>query len=321
MTCWSRAGFRRPFRGFLVAWSLAACGPAPAVTDAGVGVGFDAAGAMDASTTTDHLLPSGDAPSPLDVQAARDVAPLIDQVDAPDVPGSDASVLGPEAGPPADASSAGPDPTGVLLSANGAVHFVRFDGTIAAVVPLPTIAGADVVRGIVEDANGLIHVFDGSDTPTLATYDRVSATWSTAALAGWSTFSCGPYGHLAATPTAVIATDMMTSGGPESGLVRFPLNGGAPDRPVTGIDFTDVTFGLDGRIYGLNGSLNQLLAYDPNTFAPSGMIPAQQSLGVVAVDADGTIFSADPGLVTVFAQDGSVTRMAAAAAHRVRLRH
>src|SRR5262249_1786035 len=51
------------------------------------------------------------------------------------------------------------------------------------------------------------------------------------------------------------------------GLLRF-TPGGSITRFETGVDFTDVAGGLDGKLYGYSASLKRVFVYDPNTLQP-----------------------------------------------------
>jgi hypothetical protein len=166
-------------------------------------------------------------------------------------------------------------------------------GTQLSSVPIPLPPGStDYLnpRGLSVDPSGNINIYDGTFTPSLATYSGTS--WSFQTLAGWSTVNNVSYGEVAAFNNYVFASDMFTYGGEPNGIVRF--GGGPATRFGSGTDFIQLALGQNGLIYGLsyNGAVQ---VFDPNTLTQVRSFTLtggpDSDIRGIAVDGSGTIFA------------------------------
>jgi hypothetical protein len=78
------------------------------------------------------------------------------------------------------------------------------DGTLARTIAPPP----GDLRDLIVDSSGDIHLFHGTFTPNLATYDAASGTWSSRTTGMWSTVKNLTYGGIAAYQDYVYVTDM-----------------------------------------------------------------------------------------------------------------
>jgi hypothetical protein len=156
------------------------------------------------------------------------------------------------------------------------------------------------------DVEGAIVVYNGTFDPFLSVFDASTETWSHTTHPGWSTINNITYGGLVAIDPFVIATDMIT-GGPgdfPAGLIRFDTSSGTSERIVEQFPpffndaaYTDVTLGLDGRVYALRPAFGPFVdVYDPETLALLDTIvltPVTEVIDTrgIAVNASGEIFT------------------------------
>ncbi|MFO0881408.1 MAG: Calx-beta domain-containing protein [Gemmataceae bacterium] len=177
----------------------------------------------------------------------------------------------------------------------------------------------EIGRDLVVD-NRQIHLFNGTFSPNLSTYDAATASWSNTTTPGWSTVNNLSYGGIARTGGATFVTDMNTSGAVETGIVRFNADGSV-DRFATDFEPIDLTVGLDGKLYALNAS-RTLRVYQPDTMALLQTVTLPTTVNVtisgtttavtqdyrsIAVDQNGLIYAADwGGVVSRFSATGVV---------------
>lgn len=150
---------------------------------------------------------------------------------------------------------------------------------------------SDYARDIVILDDGRIAVFNGTFSPVLSYYTPETNTWEHIQAPSWSTINNLTYGGIDALGAKVYVTNMSTAGNTTSGIVEFDLD----SKQVTyhdGFELFDLTVGLDGFIYGLDDST--VYKYDPVSFTLIKTIPISSSRSI-AVDADGSIFSATWG--------------------------
>lgn len=154
-------------------------------------------------------------------------------------------------------------------------------------------------RDVVVSPNGRIHVFDGTFSPQLETYNPATQTWSSRTTAGWSTVNNLSYGGIAAYGDWVYVTDMQTAyeTAPFNGIIRFNMATGGVERFAEGHDFIAMCFGLDGYIYAMGGQTgmgNDIYKYDPETmeFLGTWTAPIPDGRGV-AVGLNGDYYVGD----------------------------
>ena len=181
----------------------------------------------------------------------------------------------------------------------------RLDGTVVQtlVAPLPP-ASSDPYnpRDLVVGDDGRLHVYNGTFDPFLSTYDPVGDAWSHTTHSGWNTINNTSYGGIARFGNQVFVTDMKISGDATSGVVVFDTASGTSTSFASGLNATDLTRGLDGKLWVLAGDTAH--AYDPTTFAPLGSVSvtaASSDVRGIAVDSNGDFFVAN--------LDGTVARL------------
>jgi hypothetical protein len=158
-------------------------------------------------------------------------------------------------------------------------------------VPAPTDE-----RDVIVAQNGDIDVFNGTFSPQMSTYSATSGAWSSRTTANWSTVNNLTYGGVAAWKNYVFVTDMTTAyeTTPSNGIIRFNMDNGAVERFHPG-DFTQLTIGLDGRLYAL-GSFNGFGCpydvFDPITMQQVNhvLLPLDDCRSI-AVTANGDVFA------------------------------
>jgi hypothetical protein len=166
-------------------------------------------------------------------------------------------------------------------------------GSLVRAVNIPPTPGSnfDYARGIVEDPNGTVYVYNGTFTPYLAAYNPANGSWTQTTYPGWSTVSNVSYGGLAEFGNYIYATDMATAGAMPNGVVRFNLANGSANR-FGNVDFTELSIGLDGKLYALSSATSTVYVYDPISTAllRTVALPSADYRGVAA-NANGDIFT------------------------------
>lgn len=152
-------------------------------------------------------------------------------------------------------------------------------------------------RGLDYDLNGTAHIYNGTFSPVLSTYEPSGDTWQHNTFTGWSTANNLSYGGVAVFADFVFVTDMATSGaGSPEGIVNFDTSSSfSGARFATSEAYTDVTIGLDGVLYALRDDDRTIDKFTPSTMASLGTV----TLGAfgldirgIAVNAAGAIFAA-----------------------------
>ena len=166
-------------------------------------------------------------------------------------------------------------------------------------VPPPPGETGDQPRGLAQDPSGNIYVFNGTFTPTLATYNAVAGMWSQQTYPYWNTVSNGTYGGLAYLNGYVYASDNTLGTDPQqgsSGIVRFNIANNSAARFFDGYQLISLNLGPDGLIYALNGEAT-VFVIQPTTMTLVRTVQLRYSDDVrgVAVSATGDIFAANLG--------------------------
>jgi len=173
-------------------------------------------------------------------------------------------------------------------------------GDLISSQPIPTPPGGDIpardliVDGTVDTAT---HVFNGTQaTPFLSSTIDDGQNWDdVSGPSGWSTDTANQMGGIAAFDHWVFATDMDVSGD-GNGIVRWDLTDNSSERVVSGIDFADLTIGLNGKLYALtppDGGPQAVHVYDPLTLDafPTVNLPSGPNFTGIAVDKQGRIYA------------------------------
>jgi hypothetical protein len=181
-------------------------------------------------------------------------------------------------------------------------------GAFVSSQPIPQAPGANEyedARGLSVSPNGNVNIFDGTFSPSLATYSPSANSWSFQTMSGWSLVAVVSSGKIAAYKNFVFAPDETTAGdGAPHGLIRFDTSGGAPVRFYQGYDFSQVTLGTDGLLYAPGGAYTgsgkmPVQVFDPDTLTHIGTITLQggpdTDIRSIAVDSSGQIFAATWG--------------------------
>lgn len=175
------------------------------------------------------------------------------------------------------------------------IHVYDLDGNelSTTVVPFEGAATESRLRGV-SDVDGTSYVYRGTFTPSLVHYDAMGDLVAET-LPGWSTANNVTYGGLTHTADWVWATDMVTAGAAETGVVRFSLSGLPAERVAASYAFIDVETGLDGLVYALHSNGTSVYPLDPMTGDPGQSLTLGSSIRALAVDVDGTVYGASFG--------------------------
>jgi hypothetical protein len=172
-------------------------------------------------------------------------------------------------------------------------------GSLVSSVSIPSPPGSteyEDARGLSVDPSGNVNIFDGTFTPSLATYSPTPQTWSFQTTSGWTTVNNVSYGEVAAYNQYVFASDMATANQPTNGIVRF--GGGATTIFGKGTDFIQVALGQDGLLYGLAGN-GAVQEFNPDTLAKERSFKLtggpDRDIRSIAIDPSGTIYAATWG--------------------------
>lgn len=189
----------------------------------------------------------------------------------------------------------------LLVSVDGATEqFLKEYTTAGGLVQTLTIppggAAQQDAGDLIAGPDGRIHVFNGTTTSYLSTFDPATASWGHVTYSGWSNLNPAGIGIF---QNFVFASDAVTSGNAptDRGIVRFDLSGGATTRFASDITPVDITVGRDGLLYALD-STRTIYVYDPQSLAlirsltlPTTIGSTQQNYSGIAVNANGDIYA------------------------------
>jgi hypothetical protein len=211
------------------------------------------------------------------------------------------------------AASAQPFEPGHLIAAFGdRVLELAPDGGVARELVVPFPGGdrdtIDGVRDALVSPSGLLHVYNGTRTPWLSSFDPHDGSWTHRTHPGWSTIFNVTYGGIVERPPFVFVTDQDTGDGHEAGIIRFDLESGEATRfaetyrrpgsstPRT-TSYVDLALGPDGLLYALNTEFFAVVdVYEPDSlaFVRSVWLGFVQLRGL-AVDGAGRFFAVGGG--------------------------
>ena len=183
-------------------------------------------------------------------------------------------------------------PGNVLVTFDDEVREYTTAGSLVQTVAVPDNPGVtESVRDLVLEDDGILHVYNGTFDPLLATLDGV---WTDNTLAGWSTVNNVSYGGIAVIAGLIFVTDMATAGdGAPRGIVRFDRTDGfSAIRFSDTVEYIDLTIGLDCVLYALRTDEETLDRFDPLTMGSLGSVTLANDVRAIAVAADGRIFAA-----------------------------
>lgn len=187
----------------------------------------------------------------------------------------------------------------VLVSGDRTITEYTKTGTVIQSITVPYPSGrppTESVRDIIVTDERNVSIFNGTFDPFLTQWAPSSNTFSQGTFSGWSTANNVTYGGIASFDHYIFATDMRTfgDGGADEaqGILRFNLATNVVERFATSLDFTDLTIGLDGLLYGLGGGGIGVSVYNPNTLAFQRSFVLENGNRGIAVNADGIVLGA-----------------------------
>jgi hypothetical protein len=201
----------------------------------------------------------------------------------------------------------------LLLTQAEEVQERALDGTLLNTTIVPLDGGTEQELRELTHWNGVTYLYRGTFSPTMTYYDDDLADWVHEPFLGWSTVNNVAYGGLAHADDWIWATDMITSGKPEIGLVRFSLVGLPTERVMDGEEYIDVFAGLDGLVYGLQSDGDTVDVIEPGSGLPMDVILLDAPARGIAVAEDGTIVGAafDGNIYLLDATGGVLMSLAA----------
>lgn len=205
-------------------------------------------------------------------------------------------------------------PGNLLVSTDNIIYETTPDGQIVRAFPTQYPGGypsTEYARDIAVDDDGIVHVYNGTFSPYMSSYDPAAAipTWTHQTYPNWNTANNLSYGGIDVDLNQVFVTDGLT----DKGVVAFDTDSGVAFRFAAGTDAIDLTVGLDGLLYVLSpgGSPGgrTIDVYDPRTYSFVRSIDLTAIFGwtehrSIAVDFNGDLFIAD--------LDGEISHVSAA---------
>lgn len=138
---------------------------------------------------------------------------------------------------------------------------------------------AECLRGIAVDKDGVLDAFNGTYAPLLTRWNPGPASFTNSTVAGWSTDQFQAWGGIATYQNFVYLTDEAAAADGSdrvAGLLQVDLTNGNWVRFSDGINFVDVTMGLDGLLYGLfrggSTATDWRAATDINVYDPVSLV-------------------------------------------------
>lgn len=203
-------------------------------------------------------------------------------------------------------------PGNLLVATENVVYETSPAGQIVQQFPTEYPGGYPVTeyaRDVAVGEDGVLHVFNGTFSPYMSTYDPLTGAWDHRTHPGFSIANNGSYGGIDALGSRVFVTDGLTN----PGVIMFDVASGQVQGFAQGVDAIDLTLGLDGLLYVLSPSGSPggriVDVFDPDTYAFVRSLNLADIFGwtehrSIAVDHNGDIFIAD--------WDGEIHRVSAA---------
>lgn len=187
------------------------------------------------------------------------------------------------------------NPENVWVSTNDTITEYTQTGTlITSSISVPYSGGprpvTESARDLIVDPSDLIHIYNGTFDPYLSTYHITTNTWTHQTHSEWSTVNNVSYGGIARHQNFIFVTDMNTVGDVAQGIVRFDATDGTAQRFANTLEFIDLTVGLDGLLYALQGNEDTVSVYNPSTQAFLRTINLANGVRGIAVNEQGHIF-------------------------------
>ena len=193
-----------------------------------------------------------------------------------------------------------------LATYDESLRLYSASGTVLREVAVPPAGGCcDYPRDLTLLDDGRIAIFNGTFSPQLSLYNPVTHRWTHLQAEDWSLINNGTYGGIASSGDYVYVGNMRNARNDRAGVIRF--------NTITGqttffgeTDYIDLTLGLDGVLYALDGRGTTVHGFDLDSLSlinSTGINSAR----AIAVDANSTLFSATwGGLIQRHNVDGSI---------------
>lgn len=175
-------------------------------------------------------------------------------------------------------------------------------------VPYPGSSSSDL-RDLVRYDNDHIALYNGGYEPYLSIYELSSNSWTHHTVEGWRTTSNGTWGGITALNNYLFFSDSRTTADDNSlGLIRFDTDTNTNYRFGDNIGYSDVSVGLDNKLYALNSAPSGsvfLDIYDPATLNKINHI--NFGIGYNNMDYRG-ITADEQGFMYIASWDGEVIK-------------
>jgi hypothetical protein len=166
------------------------------------------------------------------------------------------------------------------------------DGTL--VQRIPVLRNGDAspditaqIRDVIVSDTGHVHIFNGTFTPALSSFDPVTGEWQHSTFSGWGISNNVSYGHIGTYKQYVFVNDQLFP----RGIIRFNTDTRSGQRYALDFYYIDINVGLDDRLYALVDE-TMLHVYDPVSMSLLDDIILENNVRGIAVNADGEIFGA-----------------------------
>lgn len=192
-------------------------------------------------------------------------------------------------------------PGNLLISSDDVVYETTLTGDVLQSFATEYPGGypsTEYARDIAIGADGIVHVYNGTFSPYMSSYDPADGSWTHRTLAGFNTANNASYGGIDVSANRIFATDGLS----DNGVVEFDTSTEQAIRFADGTDAIDLTLGLDGLLYVLSpgGSPGgrTIDVYDPTTYSLVRSIDLTAIFGwtehrSVAVNDNGDLYIAD----------------------------
>ena len=188
----------------------------------------------------------------------------------------------------------------IVVSLEDRVFEYAPDGTLVQMIPIRRVAGlpatpatgtGDYTRDLILDRNGVLHVFNGSSSPVLSTFEPATGSWRHDEFAGWSVNNTSNIGGIAAYDSFVFVPDINFNND-GLGVVRFDTSDNYSALRFGSLSYDEVTIGFDGLLYALEDFSQTIHIFDPISMVHLDTTVLDTFVSGIAVNAAGEIFGA-----------------------------
>lgn len=191
-------------------------------------------------------------------------------------------------------------PGNILVSLEDRVFEYQPDGTLVQMIPIRRVGGqpttppsgsGDYTRDLILDRDGALHIFNGSSSAVLSSFEPASGSWRHDVFDGWSVSNTSNIGGIAAYDRFVFVPDINLSGD-GFGVVRFDTSDNYSAVRFGSLSYDEVTIGLNGLLYALEDFSQTIHIFDPVTMVQLDTTVLDTFVSGIAVNAVGEIFGA-----------------------------